>query len=153
MYYPAGREEGRSQNAPRRFKWHESAELQLKLLLDSEESPNGINTMLTGSIVSMDDAMNSLNKLLSDSVSKCMERVDRSCKGKIKWFDVNCSRLREEVKSVAKKLIRDSYNPCIRASFASMKKQYKLAVKRTKTAFRRDLVRQIDSASETDPKK
>ena len=105
--------------------------------------------MVKSDIEHLDDTMQSLNKLLSETASKCLKTTSgrkKTTKSK-PWFNLNCNKLKTELRSLAKLLCKDPKNVQLRATFFTAKRNYKNIIKNTKSDFKQKLLQELEQAS------
>ena len=107
--------------APKKFKWHIGAEQQIRNLLMSDPKQAELHSLLAENIANTDTTVDSINKLLCTTASKCLKKISTKVPSKKRWFNTNCSNLRSQVRHLGKKLCRDPQNAPLRAAFASTK--------------------------------
>ena len=137
-----------SNRPPTRYKWHEDSSAKLKHILMHEENKEKITSLLQSKVDDIDDSIQNLNKLLSDTASKCLKPISSRKKRKSKpWYNIQCSKLKDEVRSLAKLVCKDPRNIHLRATFFTAKRNYKKIIKQSKSQFKQHLSKQLDNAA------
>jgi hypothetical protein len=136
----------------KRYKWNENSDAKFKLHLTNQQNVQLINNLMQNDIEDVNGFMDILTKLLNDTANKSLKRKATKRKGHKKWFNQSCNKLKNEVKSLAKKLSSDPKNGNLRNTFFQTKKIYKKSIKNARITFKQNLAEKLQEASTSDPK-
>ena len=127
----------------------EGADIEIRNILLKDENKARLDDMIKSDIKHIDDTMHAMNKLLSETASQCLKSTSgrkKTTKSK-PWFNLNCNKLKTELRSLAKSLCKDPKNVQLRATFFTSKRSYKNIIKNTKSDFKQKLLQELEHAS------
>lgn len=76
----------------------------------------------------------------------------RKKKFKKKWYNNNCYIMKRELRKLGKRLQMNSNNFDLKFAFHKLKKEYNKTIKMTKNLFYKQIIEQLDTLHENDPK-
>ena len=137
------------------YIWGNDSSQKIQEALSSPHSQHIIDTLCKSDINNLDETIESLTNLMHDCASQCLRKRKGKQKSKKSrpWFNVQCSRLKQEVRKLGKQLCKDPTNVQLRTTFYNAKRNFKHAVKVTKQHFKNTLTNELEFASQNDPKK
>ena len=142
-----------SKPAPISFKWHENAQKQITDFLSQEYNKMRIQELEHTDIELIEEHVDKLTKILTDTALCCLKKKSRKTKHNSKaWFNVDCHKMKLELKSMAKLLCKNPKNLQLRQTFFMAKRNFKQFIKQAKTTFKQDLTMKLENASHTNQK-
>ena len=135
-----------------KYRWCKESESKFQLHLGSKQSRVLLEEIFKTDILDIDSSIDSLTKCINDAASKCLKKISCGKQRTNKWFTPSCATLRTEVKRLGKALCQNPKNSDTRYAFYHTKKQYRKAVKHSKTSFKQSLALKLQDASISNPK-
>lgn len=144
---------------PDRFIWEKTSDLRYQQALVSGDIQQKINCFLeVNDEMSVDQAIDAVNSIICSAAQKANIKLKVSSskakkhKKRHKWFNDDCISTRRELKSTAVKLHQQPYNVDKRHFYHKLRRKYKKLLRKSKATFRDNIMQQLDSIKESNPK-
>ena len=96
----------------------------------------------------IDQAINKLNEIYTTSNKLLYKRrsnkLIRSCKNK-KWYDYTCYEMSKRLKLISKLVTKSPFNPYLRGSLVTTKKEYNKLIKYKKREWKNEMINKLEN--------
>ena len=145
------------QNIPPKFSWNAASQLKFKSDLQSESVKAKFESITENTSESSAEIVNKLTEILLSCADTSGLKQTHKRKSRLPdnppWFDKDCKKLKSEVSDLAKRIKASPYNNGIRETLFVMKRKLHNRVRKSKTAYKNDILEKMHLSNKKEPKK
>ena len=141
------REKNSTLSSPKCFIWSNEGLTKFRNALESPNIQGKLNSILALDDTNPNQIVGTLSELLIDVAEKVkIKKAKKSSRDDRNppWFNETCYNMKNDIRSLGKKLKQDSSNPSVKMKLTKLKRMFKKTVKTNKSHFKQNLVNKLD---------
>ena len=131
-------------NTPKQFIWRTGDTDQFLETLKSPEIHKRLTEILYLDQSTPNDIVDPLTEVLLESAEKAGVKAKTHSKRKLSndppWFDKTCNKMKNEIKSMGKKVKKDSSSQTLKSDLLKLKRRLKNTVKMNKKKYKEEIL-------------